>query len=148
MKNTLAEIQISYSCNIAKEDRMQVRSSGDAYAILTGYWNMDLLELQEEFNIIILNRSNEVLGIYNISKGGSTGTIVDAKLVFATALKCNANSIVLAHNHPSGNLSPSQNDLNLTRKLKKAGEVLDISVVDHLILTKDGYYSFADEGIL
>ena len=109
---------------------------------------MDLIELQEEFNIIILNRSNEVLGIYNISKGGSTGTIVDAKLVFATALKCNANSIVLAHNHPSGNLTPSQNDLNLTRKLKKAGEVIDVSVVDHLILTKEGYYSFADEGIL
>jgi len=81
-----------------------------------------------------------------VSRGGTSGTVVDAKIIFAAAIKARADGIILAHNHPSGNLQPSQADLDLTRKLRQAGEVLDISILDHLILAPDsGYYSFADE---
>ena len=97
---------------------------------------------------MLLNRANRVLGIIEISTGGISGTVADPKLVFTAALKSAASSIVLAHNHPSGNLSPSQADINLTRKLKSAGESLDIAVVDHIILTSESYFSFADEGLI
>ena len=97
---------------------------------------------------MLLNRANKVLGIYPVSKGGVSGTLVDPKLIFSVALKCNASSIILAHNHPSGNLFPSENDKELTQKLKSAGNFLDIKVLDHLIITPEGYFSFADEGLL
>ena len=86
-----------------------------------------------------------MLGIYPLSKGGVTGTVVDAKLVFSVALKCNASNLIIAHNHPSGNLKPSEADKSLTLKLKKAANLLDITLLDHLILSKEGYYSFQDE---
>ena len=83
-----------------------------------------------------------------MSKGGVSGTFVDAKLVFSVALKCNASSIIIAHNHPSSNLNPSEADKSLTKKLKSAGQFLDITLLDHLIITKDGYYSFSDDGLM
>jgi DNA repair protein RadC len=89
-----------------------------------------------------------VLGISEISTGGFAGTVADPKVIFSIALKACASSIILSHNHPSGNLKPSQADLNLTRKIKSGGELLDIAVLDHIILTSDSYFSFADEGIL
>jgi len=144
----LAEIQISYSCDVPKDKRRKIRSSTDAYVIAKAVWNMDTIELQEEFKILLVNRAQEVIGVYFLSKGGITSTIVDPKLVFGIALKCSACGIVLVHNHPSGALRPSSVDLELTRKLKKGGKLLEISVLDHIILTKDGYYSFADEGHL
>jgi DNA repair protein RadC len=147
-KHILSEISISYSCNIPKDQRKQVGSSLDAFKLLSELWDKKLIELQEEFKVLFLNRANEVLGIYNVSKGGGAGTVVDAKLIFATSLKCNAHAIILSHNHPSGNLKPSQADIELTKKLKKAGEVLDTNVLDHLIITLDGYFSFADEGLM
>jgi len=96
--------------------------------------------------ILLLNRANKCLGIFTVSQGGTTSTEVDAKLIFATALKCNAINIILAHNYPSGNLSPSGADTQLTKKLKEGGKLLNIDVLDHIIITEDGYYSFADEG--
>jgi DNA repair protein RadC len=101
----------------------------------------------EEFWILMLNRSNHIIGRHRVSIGGVTGTVVDAKMVFKPALDALACSIVLAHNHPSGKLQPSSQDIDLTRKLKKAGESLDIQVVDHLIIAQSGFYSFADNGI-
>ncbi|MEP1088659.1 MAG: JAB domain-containing protein, partial [Algoriphagus sp.] len=88
------------------------------------------------------------LGIVNISSGGTAGTVVDVKLVYAAAIKANSSSVILAHCHPSGNLLPSEQDKRLTQRIKKAGEILDIPVLDHLIMTAEGYYSFADEGEL
>ncbi len=102
----------------------------------------------EEFWILILNRRKQIIKKQLISSGGVSGTVADPKIIFHLALQELASSIVLIHNHPSGSLKPSQSDLSLTKKLKKAGDVLDIPVVDHLIYTDDGYYSFADEGIL
>lgn len=98
--------------------------------------------------MILLNRVNRVLGIYHVSSGGIAGTIADPKLIFMAALKGSASGIILSHNHPSGNLKPSQVDLQLTKKIVEGGKLLDISVVDHLIITSEGYLSFADEGLL
>ncbi|QYJ67224.1 RadC family protein [Flavobacterium litorale] len=102
----------------------------------------------EEFWIIYLNNSNKVIYKNQLSKGGITGTLVDVRIVFKTALEQNATSIILVHNHPSGQLQPSDSDKQITRQLKAAGKSLSISVLDHVIVTENGYYSFADEGIL
>lgn len=142
----LSEIKVSYSPEI--KSRIKITGSESAYEILYSCWDKDIIELQEEFKVLILNRSNTVLGIYSLSRGGVAGTIVDPKLVFSVALKCNASSIILGHNHPSGNLNPSDADKNLTKKLIHAGEFLDIKVLDHLIITNSGYFSLADSGIM
>ncbi|PRY51423.1 DNA replication and repair protein RadC [Arcticibacter pallidicorallinus] len=123
----------------------QISSSRDVYELLRRQFS-DLNH--EEFWIVLLNRSNKVLSRHLISKGGQAGTIADPKIIFQTALESHSASIILSHNHPSGNLKPSQADLQLTRKLKDAGDLLDISVLDHLIFTDSGYLSFADEGLM
>ena len=102
----------------------------------------------EEFWILYLNNANKIIKSAQLSKGGITGTVVDVRLAFKEALQLGAVGIILAHNHPSGTLKPSQADINLTRKLKTAGESLDIKVLDHLIITEKAYFSFADENML
>ena len=97
---------------------------------------------------MLLNRANRVIGISDISSGGVAGTVADPKVIFVIALKANASSIILTHNHPSGNLNLSQQDISLTNRLKQAGEFLQIDVLDHMIITRDGYYSFADQGLM
>lgn len=142
----IAEISVSYSTE--GKSKVRIGGSDSAYKLFMSCWSKSLIELQEEFKVLLLNRANRVLGIYPMSKGGVSGTFVDAKLVFSVALKCNASALILAHNHPSGNLTASESDKYLTKKLKTAGEYLDIKVLDHLILTQGGYFSFADEGIM
>lgn len=142
--NELAEINVSYSTK--NKDKEKVTSSLKAYEIVLKNWSLDTIELQEEFKILLLNNANQVLGIYAMSKGGITGTVVDIRLLFAVALKCNAIGIILAHNHPSGKLIASDCDLVLTKKIKSGAEILDIRLHDHLIVTKNGYYSMADDG--
>jgi DNA repair protein RadC len=146
MKNTISEISVSYTSG--NDDKVSVKSSEDSFNLFYATWNKHILELQEEFKVLLLNRNSEVLGIYPMSKGGVSGTFVDSKLVFSVALKCNASSIIIAHNHPSGNLKPSEQDKNLTKKLKEAAKFLDIQLLDHIIITKDSYYSFVDEGLM
>jgi len=102
----------------------------------------------EEFKILLLNRANRVIGCYDVSTGGICGTIVDPRVIYAAALKSCAVGIILAHNHPSGNLTPSEADLQLTRKLRDGGMLLDIAILDHIILTGEAYLSFTDEGYL
>lgn len=102
----------------------------------------------EEFWVVYLNNSNKIIFKAQLSKGGITGTIVDVRLVFKIALEQNAVAIVLAHNHPSGKLQASEADIQVTKKIKNAGLQLDIPVLDHIIVTEHGYFSFADEGIL
>ncbi len=144
----VAEIQLSYHPKVKLSQRLTVTTSREVYLLFSDNWNADRIELQEQFKVMLLNRSGRVLGIVDISTGGIAGTLADPKLIFATALKAGASSIILAHNHPSGQLTPSQADRNLTRKLTDGGKLLDISVFDHLILTADSYFSFADEGII
>ncbi|MBR9999410.1 MAG: DNA repair protein RadC [Cyclobacteriaceae bacterium] len=122
-----------------------ITSSGDVFELL----HADLQDLpHEEFWIIILNRANRVIRKWKISSGGISGTVADPRLIFKTALDLYASSIILVHNHPSGAVKPSQADISLTKKLKQAGELLEIPVLDHIIYGEKEYFSFADEGLL
>jgi DNA repair protein RadC len=144
----VSEINIRYRPIFKASERLQVSTSQEVYTILYNNWDIYKIELQEQFKILLLNRANKVIGIYEVSSGGMSGTIADPKLIFATALKAGASSIILSHNHPSGNLKPSQADIALTQKIIKAGSFLDIAVLDHIIITSEGYFSFQDEGII
>ncbi len=126
-------------------DKQRITCSRDAYECLRSEF-MDLPH--EEFWILLLNRANHVTKKVAVSKGGVSGTVADPKIIFKTALDGLASSVILAHNHPSGNLKPSQADIQLTKKMKEAGTLLEIPVLDHLIVANQGYYSFADEGQL
>ncbi|RYC69808.1 MULTISPECIES: JAB domain-containing protein [Spirosoma] len=143
----VAEIKVTY-----QEDRSikreRVTSSRDAFYMFRQHWT-DQINRLEEFYILCLNRANEVVGIYLVSTGGTAATYVDAKVIFQVALGCHSSSIILAHNHPSGNMSPSAQDKELTKKFREIGRLLDCVVLDHLILgpDQDRYFSFADEGI-
>ena len=106
------------------------------------------MEYEEQFCAMYLNRANRVLGIARHSIGGVSGTIVDAKQILGVALKCNATAFILCHNHPSGNLRPSPSDIEITKKIEKAAQFMDIILLDHLILTPTDYYSFGDEGLI
>src|ERR1035437_4364265 len=143
----VAEIKVSYKTTVKASERRKITTSKDAEAIFREIWSSGM-EFKEEFYILLLNRANKVLGWYKVSEGGMSGTVVDPKLIFSTALKGLASSIILSHNHPSGNLKPSEQDITLTKRLKQAGELLEIPVLDHLILSSEGYYSFADEGMM
>jgi DNA repair protein RadC len=123
----------------------QIKSSQDAFYVFDPLFQ-DLLH--EEFWVIYLNRNNRIIKSENLSKGGVAGTVVDQKIIFKRALQLLASSIVLAHNHPSGNLRPSQEDLKITKKIKAGAEILGLKVLDHLIISEEGYFSFSDEGIL
>ncbi|WP_439487463.1 JAB domain-containing protein [Algoriphagus sp.] len=144
----VAEIKLSYSAKVKNSLRPKVGSSRQVYEVFAQAWDTDRIEFVEEFKVMLLSRANRVLGIVTISSGGTAGTVVDVKLVYAAAIKANASSVILAHNHPSGNLLPSEQDKRLTQRIKQAGNILDIPVLDHVIMTADGYYSFADEGEL
>lgn len=144
----VAEIQLSYKSNVKPSERCKVTSSKDAYEILRQSWDPARLELQEQFKVLFTNRANKVLGIFEASTGGVSGTVADPKLIFVAAIKAGASGFIVAHNHPSGNLNASQTDIQLTRKLKEGGRILEIQLLDHLIITSESYFSFADEGML
>jgi DNA repair protein RadC len=128
----------------AKLSKPKISSSRHAYEELN-----HLIDLShEEFWVLLLNRANEVIDRIKVSSGGVSGTVADARLIFKPAIQRLASGVVLAHNHPSGNLKPSQADIDLTKKLKEGGTLIDINIIDHLIVTDAGYYSFADEGML
>ena len=148
-QTTIAEVQLIYKSKVRASDRKKITCSRDAYKIFMENWNPDIIEFVEEFKILLMNRSNSVLGILEISKGGISGTVTDVRLIFQAAIKSNASGIIVCHNHPSGNLNPSESDTKLTHKIKEAGNLMDIQLLDHLILTMNGsYYSFADNGLL
>ena len=131
--------------NIAKENKF-IKSSNDAYNLIKN----QLMDLNhEEFWILLLNRANEVLAKINVSKGGTAGTVVDGKIIMKHAIEMpRCCGIVLGHNHPSGNLRPSEADIKITHKLKEIASFIDINLIDHIIVGENAYYSFADEGIL
>jgi len=145
--SNLCEIEIFYRNKVRLADMEKVCGSRDVFEVLQRIWS-PRIDHVEEFMVLCLNRANKVLGWAKISQGGLSGTVADPKLIYQVALKSNACSIILAHNHPSGNLTPSEADIHLTRKLKEAGVLLDLPVLDHLIVSSEGYYSFADEGLL
>jgi DNA repair protein RadC len=144
----VAEIQLSYKSNVKPSLRPKISSSRDAHEVLKRVWNDSVIELCEQFKVIFTNRANKVLGVFEVSTGGIAGTVADPKLIFVAALKAGATGLILSHNHPSGNLTPSHADIELTRKIKQGGQLLEIQLLDHIIITSEGYYSFADEGLL
>lgn len=141
----VAEISVKYNLKIKNSDREKVSSSGRAYEILKPFYN-ELMDYKELSYMILLNRSNRVLGVHKLSEGGKASTVIDIKIVFQVALIAGASAIILSHNHPSGELRSSQHDDNLTKQITQAGKLVDIPVLDHLILTSESYYSYADEG--
>lgn len=145
MNNTISEIEIKYA---SKSGKVKIGNSSDAYQVILSNWNQNTIELHEEFKVVLLNRANEVLGIHTVSKGGITATIVDIRLVFAVALKSVATGLILVHNHPSGNLKPSEADKKIFYKIQKASKLLDITIIDNMIISKDDFYSFVDRGMV
>ncbi len=141
----VSEVELVYKSNVKASQRPRITCSKDSADLLRTLWNENNIELLEQFKILLMNRGNKVLGYVELSSGGVTGTVADPKLIFMAALKSNACAIIISHNHPSGNLKPSQADLELTRKFTEAGKILEVSVLDHLIMTPQGYYSMADE---
>lgn len=144
----VAEIQLTYKTDLKPSLRPKISSAQDAYQVFIDSWDSTKIELVEQFKAMFLNRANKVLGVLEVSTGGISGTVVDPRLIFMAAIKTAASGFIVAHNHPSGNLTPSQVDISLTKKLKDGGRLLDISCLDHLIVTSEGYKSFADEGLL
>ncbi|MFZ2205313.1 MAG: JAB domain-containing protein [Minisyncoccia bacterium] len=143
----LAEVKVIYKRS--RRDAIKIINSKDCFEILYSLFNKDIIEYREEFFLLLINRASNLLGWIKLSIGGTTGTVVDPKIVFTLAVQTNACSIVLCHNHPSGNLCPSQEDITLTERIKNGGKLLDIKLLDHLIITPDGsYYSFTDDGLL
>ncbi len=127
------------------DDKAKIESSKTAFELIRG----DLMDLpHEEFWVILLNRANRIIRKKRVSEGGVSGTVADPKIIFKLAVDELASGIIVVHNHPSGNLKPSESDINLTKKIKEAGKVLEISLLDHLIIAHDRYFSFADEGFL
>ena len=127
-----------------------IRTASEAYRLFWEFFPGSTIHLQERFFAMYLNRRNRVIGVYPIAVGGITGTVADLRLVLSVALKTAATSIVVAHNHPSGSIQPSQGDIDVTTKLNQAAKTMDIRLMDHLILSlEEGvYFSFADERIL
>jgi DNA repair protein RadC len=144
----VAEIELIYKTKVKASERPSIAEPKDAAILLKALWNEGKIDFVEQFKILLLNRANRVLGVVDISSGSAVGTIADPRLIFSAALKANAVSLILSHNHPSGNIKPSLADERLTLKIKEAGKYLDIKLLDHVIITSEGYYSFAEEGLL
>tara|TARA_B100000949_G_C13994992_1_gene330802 strand:- start:81 stop:530 length:450 start_codon:yes stop_codon:yes gene_type:complete len=149
MLNKVNEIQLSYKESFLTSCETTISSSSKAAAILLQSFDMNTIALHETFKVLLLNNSNKVKGVYTLSIGGITGTLVDIRILYAVILKSLSTAVILCHNHPSGTLKASELDKEITEKIRKAGSYLDVKVLDHIILSPDGkYFSFADNGLL
>lgn len=144
---TIANLQLQAKKNPSNFEKTKILSSVNAYNVIKKFY-FDDIDIFESFFILCLNRNNQTIAYAKISQGGVAGTVVDIKIIAKYAIDCLASSVILAHNHPSGNLAPSNEDKLITQKIKEGLKMLDIQVIDHMILTSDGYYSFADNGNL
>jgi len=143
----VAEISVSYKPS--KAHKPLIKSSDDAYFHLLKFFPEDTIALYESFVVGYLNRANRLIGVYELSRGGITGTVADPRLIMATALKAAATGIILCHNHPSDNLQASTADIEITKKIQSACNFLDIKLLDQIIISPTGtYLSFADEALL
>jgi DNA repair protein RadC len=148
----LAELKMSYRRRRSRrpkpvdDTRHAIVDSKSCEAYLRQIWNQDTLELREEFVMVCLNGAHHAMGWVNISSGGLDSALADSRIIFGVALQTASAAIVVAHNHPSGSLKPSPHDLATTKRLRSAGEILSITLLDHLIITRDAYFSFADSG--
>ncbi len=148
--NNVSEIEIVYKkkSHCKMSDRPLIRSSFEAFQVFIHYWDENRIGLLEEFKVLFVNKGLRALQILNVSQGGLTGTVADPRIILGAALKIGAYGMFLAHNHPSCNLVPSQADRDITQKIKTAASYLDIRIFDHLIVSDEGFFSFADDGLL
>ncbi|OEK01164.1 hypothetical protein BFP97_06410 [Roseivirga sp. 4D4] len=142
------EVQLIYKNKTLAKDRPSVKTPEQAYEIFIQNWNLDQISLLEEVKILLLDNSMKLMSIAAISKGGMTGALVDPRMIFATALKRRSHAIIMAHNHPTGNLKPSHADIKLSDTIAASGKVLGIQLIDHLIVTSDHYCSLASDGYM
>ena len=146
---TISEVKLIYRTKVKASQRPQVKTSKDAFDLFMEHWDLDSIEHIEEFKLMLLTRSNKVLGIASISKGGINGTVTDVRIILQFAIKSNSSGIIICHNHPSGNMQPSESDQAITRKIRDSGSLMGVQLLDHLIITaEDSYYSFADNGLV
>ena len=144
-KKDLPELSIKYKKG--KHKAVKIKSSNDAAEVFKNYFDADTIDYEESVVVIYLNTRNNTIGWFKVSHGGLNGCIVDVRKIFSVALQIGATSLIIAHNHPTGNLKPSIADNQITQKIKEGGKLLDISLLDHIIITSDnGFYSFADNG--
>jgi len=146
--NSVSEIEISYKPVYIESIIKNIRTSADVFAIARDFFDPHLLTIQEQCVVLFMNRSNRVFGGYKLSTGGINGTVVDTRIILGIALKSLSTGIIIAHSHPSGNLQPSKIDIDLTHNLREAAKLMDIKLIDHLIISTEGYYSFADNAEL
>lgn len=144
----IPKITLAYTPKVKLSLLPTVHQSSDAYRLFMHCWDKGQIHYVEEFKVMLLNRSSRVLGICTLTRGTAFATLIDIRNLFACALLANACSVICCHNHPSGSLEPSRTDKEISRKLQEGGKFLDIQVIDHLIISPEGYYSFGDEGIL
>lgn len=141
------KVKIVYSKTQKPHERVIIGTSADAYKVFKDIWS-NQIDTREEMLILLLDRSNSILGYHFLSMGGITGTVADIRLLFSVALNSLATSIIMCHNHPSGNLKPSDADIKLTQKVRDTGKIMDIALLDHLIITNNNYISMADDGYI
>ena len=146
-KEDVPEIKIRYNKS-RKGFLGKVTNSKDSFEFLKKVFDSRTLQVQESIVVLYLNRANQILGYYKHSIGGITGTVADPRIIFATTVASASSGIILSHNHPSGNLTPSQADIDITRKIKEVGKLLEVQLLDHVIVTKAGYFSFAVDGLI
>lgn len=144
--NIVNEIKLSYSRK-GNCERL-ITSSVDAVDIFREHFDADEMDYRESFFALYLNQANKVLGIKKISECGISSTLVDVRIVMQAALLCNASGIIISHNHPSGNLKPSGCDIKMTNQIQEASKIMDMSLPDHIVLTSDSHFSFADNGMI
>lgn len=144
---TIAEITISYSYNKKTDALTAITSAQSAAECLRSLWSTKLQHLEEVY-MLLLDTAHQVLGFMKVSMGGVSSALVDPKVIFQAALKANASAFILAHNHPSGTAKPSKQDIKLTERIRDCAVLMDITLLDHMILTKDSYFSFAEDGLL
>lgn len=146
-KNMVCEVGLKTYEKSTTIPRAKIGSSDDAQKYFRQIWSEDLL-VMECFYILFLNKANNVIKYHMLSKGGTTGTVVDIKILVKLSLDVLAQGIILCHNHPTGSLNPGETDKKITEKIKDSLKLLDIQLLDHIILTSKGYYSFCDEGLM
>lgn len=147
--NLVSEVKLTYKTKVKPSQMPIIKSSEDVFNVIKGSINIEDQNHIERLYILLLNRSNKVLGYSLISQGGTSGSVVDLKVIFQTVIKSNASGFILWHNHPSGNLNPSKADIDITKKVKKASKLLDVMLLDHLIIDSEhNYLSMADERII
>ena len=132
-----AEVKLTYETRVKASERYRIKTAEDAAELFFRVWDRSTIEHVEEVKMILLNRANRVLGVAHLTKGGLNGSIIDTRVILQYAIKANASSVILAHNHPSGNLNASDADVNITKRVKDALELMEIKLLDHLILNKD-----------